>query len=169
MAAVDSSNQTDSERNIPIQSGKACCSKGMKRGIFCARKNCSRSNNYRVCIDMKQFKMENITVRTKERHIIVEAKQDGEEFAKKYELPEEYDTSSVTSFINSKGKLMIRAGKTKTNKCGDRFVSIEQFKAEEGAENKEEDTDTDIDDTLDTGDNSGKPPQVQQENEEDKF
>lgn len=150
MAAVDSLLLTQSEKNIPIQSGKSCCMKrGLKRGMFCPSKSCSRSNEYRVCLDLKQFKMENITIRTKERHIIVEAKQESEEFAKKYELPDEYDPNTITSFMNSKGKLMIRAGKAKINETGERFVSIEQFEAEVGADDKDEDESEEKDESDD--------------------
>lgn len=150
MATVDSLIPTQSERDIPVQTGNSCCMKrGMKRGIFCPRKKCSRSSDYRVCLDLKQFKAEDIKIRTKEMHIIVEAKKDSEEFAKKYELPEGYDPSTVTSFLNSKGKLMIRAGKGKIEETGEKFVSIEQFEAEDGASDKDEDFD-DGDEGLDT-------------------
>lgn len=141
---VDTESETmlvTSEKNIPIQSGKGCCMKrGFKRGLFCHHRSCPRANDFRVCLDLKQFQLEDITVRTKERHIIVEAKKEGEEFAQKYELPDEYDVGTITSFFSGKGKLFIKATKAKISEAGERFIDIQQLESEESQEpEKDED------------------------------
>jgi hypothetical protein len=131
--------ESASEKNIPIQSGKDCCGRrGFKRGMFCHHRSCPRSNDFRVCLDLKQFKLDDITVRTKERHIIVDAKKEHEEFSQKYELPDEYDVNTISSFFSGKGKLFIKATKSKISETGERFIDIQHLESEESQEKDDE-------------------------------
>jgi HSP20 family molecular chaperone IbpA len=89
-----------------------------------------------VCLDVAQFKPNEITVKTVENSIIVEGKHEerqddhgyiSRQFTRKYLLPKDYDPNTVVSSLSSDGVLSIKAPlpqKLEDNK--ERIISIQQ-------------------------------------------
>ncbi|XP_055390314.1 heat shock protein 27-like [Condylostylus longicornis] len=75
-------------------------------------------DGFKVLMDVKQFKPEEITVKTVDNQVIVEGKHEEREdehghiyrhFTRKYILPKGYDSKEVTSTLSSDGVLTIKA------------------------------------------------------------
>jgi HSP20 family molecular chaperone IbpA len=89
-----------------------------------------------VCLDVAQFKPNEITVKTIENSIIVEGKHEerqdehgyiSRQFTRKYVLPKDYDPNTVVSSLSSDGVLSIKApSPQKSAEGNERIISIQQ-------------------------------------------
>ncbi|XP_005190124.1 heat shock protein 27 [Musca domestica] len=94
-------------------------------------------DGFQVCMDVSQFKPNELTVKTVDRMVIVEGKHEEREdehgliqrqFVRKYTLPKGYDPKDVVSTISSDGVLTVKAPppalEDKTN--NERIIQIQQ-------------------------------------------
>ncbi|XP_061395135.1 heat shock protein 27-like [Musca vetustissima] len=94
-------------------------------------------DGFQVCMDVSQFKPNELTVKTVDRMVVVEGKHEEREdehgliqrqFVRKYTLPKGYDPKDVVSTISSDGVLTVKAPppaiKGKAN--NERIVQIQQ-------------------------------------------
>lgn len=115
------------------------CRRGQRLG--CSRNGaCAKTDDFQVSLDVKQFKPEDITVKTKNSSVIIEAKHDERSedngfatrhITRRYELPSEYDPNTVTSHLSNAGVMVIRASKPKPTASGERVIEIQRVEAEE--------------------------------------
>ncbi|XP_018407266.1 PREDICTED: protein lethal(2)essential for life-like [Cyphomyrmex costatus] len=93
------------------------------------------ADKYRIIVDVQQFRPEDVTVRTDDRYITVEAKHHerkdkhgyvSRQFIRRYLLPLAYDIVHVKPSLSSDGILTITAPKLAyiTPPPGERFVPI---------------------------------------------
>ncbi|KAG5336030.1 L2EFL protein, partial [Acromyrmex heyeri] len=93
------------------------------------------ADKYRIVVDVQQFTPEEVTVRTDDKYITIEAKHHGRkdshgyvsrQFIRRYLLPHGYDISQVKPSLSSDGILTITAPKWKwaLPAPGERFVPI---------------------------------------------
>jgi HSP20 family molecular chaperone IbpA len=91
-------------------------------------------DGFQVCVDVHQFTPKEITIKAKDRSVIVEAKHDehqdehgyiSREFCRRYVLPEEYDANTVTSELSTDGILTIKAPLPKALEGNERFIPIQ--------------------------------------------
>jgi HSP20 family molecular chaperone IbpA len=93
--------------------------------------------NFKVSLDLSPFSHNEITVKVKNKFIIVDAKHDEREdefgfisrqFTRKYILPDDFDTDTIKSFLTDDSKLTIKADMKmkKADIGGDRFIPIQQ-------------------------------------------
>ncbi|XP_055390319.1 heat shock protein 27-like [Condylostylus longicornis] len=85
-------------------------------------------------LDVKQFKPNEITVKTKDNQIVIEGKHDeridehgyiSRHFVRKYSLPDGYNTNDVISTLSSDGVLTIKASPPVDN-TKERIIQIQQ-------------------------------------------
>lgn len=96
----------------------------------------SDKDNFKVVIDVRQFKPEEISVKVVDRCIVVEAKHEekrdehgsiSRQFLRKYLLPDRADLDQVSSTISSDGILIITAPlKKEPEKPKERVIKIQQ-------------------------------------------
>jgi HSP20 family molecular chaperone IbpA len=91
----------------------------------CGNRPCTKkqpSDEFQVTTDVKSFKPEEVTVKVKDRQIIVEGAHDEREddfgfisrtFTRRYNLPEEFDPDTVSTYLSADGNLIIKAQKPK--------------------------------------------------------
>lgn len=93
------------------------------------------ANKYQVIVDVQQFKPEEITVRTDDKCITVEAKHHerkdrhgyvSREFVRRYVLPQGYDIGHVKPSLSSDGILTITAPRLALPAPGERIVPIQR-------------------------------------------
>ncbi|XP_011195684.1 heat shock protein 27 [Zeugodacus cucurbitae] len=94
-------------------------------------------DGFQVCMDVSQFKPNELTVKTVDKTVIVEGKHEEREddhgmiqrhFIRKYTLPKDYDPKDVVSTISSDGVLTVKAPPppSKAIKANERIVQIQQ-------------------------------------------
>lgn len=94
-------------------------------------------DGFQVCMDVSQFKPNELTVKTVDKTVIVEGKHEEREddhgmiqrhFIRKYTLPKDYDPKDVLSTISSDGVLTVKAPPppSKAIKANERVVQIQQ-------------------------------------------
>lgn len=75
-------------------------------------------DEYKVCVNVQQFRPNEITVQCIDHLIVVDARHDEREdefglvsrqFTRKYQLPKEYNPMDLVSVLNSEGILVIKA------------------------------------------------------------
>ncbi|XP_051162796.1 protein lethal(2)essential for life [Leptopilina boulardi] len=103
-------------------------------------------DKFQVILDVQQFSPEEITVKTRDNFVIVEAKHEEKQdehgfvarsFIRRYVLPTTHDVMQVTSYLSSDGVLTITAPqKTVTPSGAERLIDI--VKTGTPAEKKEE-------------------------------
>ncbi|XP_043252839.1 protein lethal(2)essential for life-like [Colletes gigas] len=91
-------------------------------------------DNFQVILDVQQFSPEEITVKTVDNNVIVEAKHEERQdehgfvsrrFVRRYILPPSYDVINITSSLSSDGVLTITAPKKVATPSGtERVVEI---------------------------------------------
>ncbi|KAK2583178.1 hypothetical protein KPH14_009198 [Odynerus spinipes] len=91
-------------------------------------------DNYQVILDVQQFSPDEITVKTVDKNVVVEAKHEEKQdehgfvsrhFVRRYVLPTDYDVTNVTSTLSSDGVLTIMAPRKKPEPAGtERIVNI---------------------------------------------
>lgn len=96
----------------------------------------SDNDNFKVVIDVRQFKPEEITVKVVGRCIVVEAKHEekrdehgsiSRQFLRKYLLPDRADLDEVSSTVSSDGILIITASlKKRPEEPKERVIKIQQ-------------------------------------------
>ena len=124
---------------IPQRSDEACgqekrCRRGPMRSCQiqkpagcprrCPRGSCATAepatDDFQVAIDVKSFKPEEISVKVKDREIIIEGKHEerqdqigfvSRQFSRRCTLPEEFDPDTITTFLNNEGQMTIKATK----------------------------------------------------------
>lgn len=78
----------------------------------------SHANDPQVILDVQQFSPDEITVKTVDKNVVVEAKHEERQdehgyvsrhFVRRYVLPTDYDATNVTSTLSSDGVLTIMA------------------------------------------------------------
>lgn len=92
--------------------------------------------DFSIAFDVSSFQPEEISVKVRNRDIIVEAKheerQDGHgyvsrQFTRRYTLPDEYDLDTVSTFLNADGKMTIKALKPKSLEAkNERIIPIKR-------------------------------------------
>jgi crystallin, alpha B len=125
---------------VPQPSTEGCgqerkCRRGPMRGCQmqkaggcprkCQRGSCAvakPADDFQMSIDVKSFKPEEITVKVKDREIIVEGKHEerqdefgfvSRQFSRRCTLPEDFDPDTIATFLNAEGKMTIKANKPK--------------------------------------------------------
>lgn len=94
-------------------------------------------DGFQVCMDVSQFKPNELTVKTVDRTVVVEGKHEEREddhgliqrhFVRKYTLPKDYDPKEVVSTISTDGVLTVKAPPppNKAIKQNERIVQIQQ-------------------------------------------
>ncbi|CAD7004586.1 heat shock protein 27 [Ceratitis capitata] len=94
-------------------------------------------DGFQVCVDVSQFKPNELTVKTVDKTVVVEGKHEEREdehgmiqrhFIRKYTLPKDYDPKDVVSTISSDGVLTVKAPPppSKAIKANERIVQIQQ-------------------------------------------
>ena len=124
---------------MPQRSAEACgqekrCKRGPMNGCQiqkpagcprrCPRGSCatpkSVTDEFQVSIDVKSFKPEEISVKVKDREIIIEGKHEerqdqigfvSRQFSRRCTLPEEFDPDTIATFLNNEGQMTIKATK----------------------------------------------------------
>ncbi|XP_047365625.1 protein lethal(2)essential for life-like [Vespa velutina] len=91
-------------------------------------------DNFQVILDVQQFSPDEITVKTVEKNVVVEAKHEERQdehgfisrhFVRRYVLPTDYDAINVTSTLSSDGVLTITAPRKKPEPPGtERIINI---------------------------------------------
>ncbi|KAF7382355.1 hypothetical protein HZH68_015274 [Vespula germanica] len=91
-------------------------------------------DNFQVILDVQQFSPDEITVKTVEKNVVVEAKHEERQdehgfisrhFVRRYVLPTDYDAINVTSTLSSDGVLTITAPRKKPEPTGtERIINI---------------------------------------------
>lgn len=93
-------------------------------------------DGFQVCMDVQQFKPSEITVKTVDDTVVVEAKHEdrpddhgyvSRHFIRKYTLPKGYDPKAVVSALSSDGVLTVKAPTPSTEaESSQRIVQIQQ-------------------------------------------
>ncbi|XP_015594710.1 protein lethal(2)essential for life [Cephus cinctus] len=95
----------------------------------------SDKDKYQVILDVQQFAPNEITVKTVDNSIVVEAKHEekkdehgyvSRQFVRRYVLPEDHDINQVVSNLSSDGVLTITAPKIALPAPGEKVIPIEQ-------------------------------------------
>ncbi|XP_015179446.1 PREDICTED: protein lethal(2)essential for life-like isoform X2 [Polistes dominula] len=91
-------------------------------------------DNFQVILDVQQFSPDEITVKTVDKNVVVEAKHEerqdehgfiSRQFVRRYILPNDYDAINVTSTLSSDGVLTITAPRKKPEPTGtERIINI---------------------------------------------
>jgi HSP20 family molecular chaperone IbpA len=96
--------------------------------------------DFNVTFDVSSFKPEEISVKLKDRDVIIEAsheeRQDGigfisRQFTRRYTLPEEYDSDTISTYLNADGKMTIKALKPKPIDSIERIIPIKRVAPDE--------------------------------------
>lgn len=94
-------------------------------------------DGFQVCMDVSQFKPNELTVKTVDKTVVVEGKHEEREddhgmierhFIRKYTLPKDYNPKDVVSTISSDGVLTVKAPPPPSTaiKPNERIVQIQQ-------------------------------------------
>ncbi|CAD7082728.1 unnamed protein product [Hermetia illucens] len=96
--------------------------------------NAVGKNGFQVCMDVQQFKPNELTVKTVDNTIVVEGKHEERQdshgfisrhFVRKYTLPEDYDPNDVVSTLSSDGVLTVKAPPPSKSDAAERVVQIQ--------------------------------------------
>ncbi|XP_011880232.1 PREDICTED: protein lethal(2)essential for life [Vollenhovia emeryi] len=94
------------------------------------------NENFQVILDVQQFSPEEITVKTVDNHVVIEAKHEEKQdehgyisrhFVRRYVLPPSHDLVNITSTLSSDGVLTITAPKKNVTPAGtERRINVVQ-------------------------------------------
>ncbi|CRK94008.1 CLUMA_CG007533, isoform A [Clunio marinus] len=108
------------------------------------------SEDFNVSIDVKDFQPEEISVKVKDREILIEGKHEEREdefgivsrqFSRRYILPEEFDLDTVSTLLNTEGKMTIKAVKLQPAvDNNERIIPIQRVKSAASESSKENET-----------------------------
>ncbi|CAD7004594.1 heat shock protein 23 [Ceratitis capitata] len=88
-----------------------------------------------VCMDVSQFKPNELAVKVLDNSIVIEGKHEEREdehgyisrhFVRRYTLPKGYDSDKVISTLSSDGVLTVSAPKPREEKSNERVIQIQQ-------------------------------------------
>lgn len=101
------------------------------------------TDDFQAVLNVKSFRPEEVSVKVKGREIIVEGKHEerhdeqglcfvSRQFSRRYILPEEFDPDTVATYLDSKGKMTIKALKPKPveEEKNERIIPIERVPIE---------------------------------------
>lgn len=133
------------QRTESCETGKHC-KRGQRdcpRRRFMMRKcgdgpcNKQASDDFKVSMDVKLFKPEEVSVKVKDRQIIVEGKHEerqdeigfvSSQFSRRFIVPEEFDLDTVSTCLSAEGKLTIKAEKPKPAvESSERVIPIQRL------------------------------------------
>ncbi|CRK94009.1 CLUMA_CG007534, isoform A [Clunio marinus] len=99
--------------------------------------------------EMKNFQPEEISVKVKDREILIEGKHEEREdefgivsrqFNRRYILPEEFDLDTVSTLLNTEGKMTIKAVKLQPAvDNNERIIPIQRVESAASESSKEQD------------------------------
>ena len=98
------------------------------------------NDEFQVVFDVSSFKPEEISIKLTERDIVVEGKHEEREavhgfisrqFTRRITLPKDFDTETLTTYLNKDGKLTIKALKPKTIEPKERIIPIKRIIGDE--------------------------------------
>jgi HSP20 family molecular chaperone IbpA len=101
---------------------------------------CQNPEDFQINLNFKEFKLEDISVKTKDNNIIVEAKHDersdeigyaARHITRRFVLPDQYDPNTITSNMSNNGTLTIRASKPKESTSGERVIPVQRVEITE--------------------------------------
>ncbi|PVD29124.1 hypothetical protein C0Q70_11721 [Pomacea canaliculata] len=93
----------------------------------------NNESEFRVAIDVQQFKPEEINIKTKDNSVIINACHEERpdehgyvkrEFTRQYRLPDDIDPNTVTSSLNGDGVLTIKAPRKALPETRERIIPI---------------------------------------------
>nr|KAG5708948.1 hypothetical protein BaRGS_009357 [Batillaria attramentaria] len=105
----------------------------------------NNENEFRIGLDVRHFKPEELKVTTKDNRVIINAKHEERpdehgyikrEFTRQYVLPKDVDPSTVSSGLSSDGVLTIKAPKKALEAPQERSIPITHEPAEQKAVQK---------------------------------
>lgn len=103
--------------------------------------------DFQTTFDVSSFKPEEISVKLVERDIVVEAKHEEREdehgfvsrqFTRRFTLPKDIDTETITTYLNNDGKMTIKALKPKPIEPKERIIPIKRVASDDDDEHKKE-------------------------------
>lgn len=103
-------------------------------------------NGFEVCIDVQQFKPEEISVKTEKNTILVHAKHEEKEdeqgsisrqFTRRYQLPKEFKPEDVFSTLSSDGILTVKCAAPNVGSAESRPVPIQQTGVQSNVDKKD--------------------------------
>jgi crystallin, alpha B len=134
----------------PRMHRRGWCSQRCPRSMS-NKENCPckpANDDFKVALNVKSFKPEEISVKVKGREIIVEGTHEEREdefgfvsrqFTRRYVVPEEFDLDTVATFLDSEGKMIIKAEKPKSAvESNERVIPIERVATIEADEEKKD-------------------------------
>lgn len=92
-------------------------------------------DDFKVNLDVQQFKPEEVSVKLQGDYLVVEGKHEerqdkhgfiSRQFQRRYKLPENVDTEKIKSTLSSDGVLQLSAPKKIVNKQGEKTITIEK-------------------------------------------
>lgn len=102
--------------------------------------------NFERTIDVASFEPEEISVKLVERDVVVEGKHEEREdehgfisrqFKRRFTIPEEFDTETLTSSLSKEGKMTIKALKLRPIETKERIIPIKRISSDEDEEHEE--------------------------------
>lgn len=105
----------------------------------------TNESDFSSTFDVSSFKPEEISVKLVDRDIVVEGKHEEREdehgfvsrqFSRRITLPKDYDTETITTYLNKDGKMTIKALKPKPIEPKERIIPIKRV-AEDNEEDKQ--------------------------------
>jgi HSP20 family molecular chaperone IbpA len=112
-----------------------------------AKRATGKPADFSIALDVASFQPEEISVRVKDRDIIVEARHEerqdehgyvARQFTRRYKLPDEYDPDTVSTYLHADGKMTIKALKPKPAEAHERIIPVQRVAADNARE--EDDT-----------------------------
>lgn len=129
------------------------CSRPIKVPLRCSplslrtptQHNEAVETDFKIALDVRSFKLEEITVKVKDREIIIEGKHEernedengfiSRQFTRRHILPDEYDPNTITTHLNAEGTTMtIRALKAIPIENRERIIPIKTAVSDEHKE-----------------------------------
>ncbi|XP_025407226.1 alpha-crystallin A chain-like [Sipha flava] len=108
-------------------------SSAAQSGLSCIQND---KNNFKVNLDVQQFKPEEVSVKVVDGYVVVEGKHEersdehgyiSRQFTRRYKVPDNVDSNSITSTLSSDGVLSVGAPKKIPEKsAGERPIQIVQ-------------------------------------------
>ena len=106
-----------------------------------------KEKDFSMSFDVSSFKPEEISVKVKDRDVIIEAKHEEREdehgfisrqLTRKFILPDEYDPDTVSTYLNADGKMTIKALKPRPDiEVKERIIPIKRLSESDGQQDKE--------------------------------
>lgn len=121
--------------NVPLNSGYLRPWRHVTSGNSGLSSLHDSKNDFKVNLDVQQFKPEEINVRLQDNFLVVEAKHEERQdkhgyvsrhFTRRYKLPDNVDVEKIKSSLSSDGVLSLTAPKKVPEAPGERSIPIER-------------------------------------------